>query len=77
MRDRPGHFNEDMSGLAAFRAAIQRQEGQFMRGASYIMNPPKDLTDVPGERKESDGERVAKALLERNAKGQFVKREGE
>lgn len=66
MRDRPGHFNEDMSGLAAFRAALERQEGQFMRGATYIMNSPKELTD---------GEKVAQALLDRNAKGQFVKRE--
>lgn len=68
MRDRPGHFNEDMSGLDAFRAALQRQEGQFMRGATYIMNSPKTL-------KISDGEKVATALLERDAKGQFVKRE--
>lgn len=69
MRDRPGHFNEDMSGLDAFRAALVRQEGQFMRGATYIINSPKDLAN------ESDGDRVAKALLERNAKGQFIKRE--
>jgi hypothetical protein len=69
VRDRPGHFNEDMSGLDAFRAALNRQEGQFMRGATYIMNTPKDL------KTESPGETVAKKLLERNASGQFIKRE--
>jgi len=82
-RDRPGHFNEDMSGLAAFKAALKPQEGQFMRGASYIMNSPKDLAWKPGradektpaEKKPTDNERIASALLERNAKGQFVKRD--
>lgn len=58
-----------MSGLDAFRAALTRQEGQFMRGATYIMNTPKDLAT------ESAGDKVAKALMERNAKGQFLKRE--
>lgn len=60
--------NEDMHGLAAFRAAIQRQEGQFMRGATVILNPPKDL-------KLTDNQRIATALQDRNASGQFVKKE--
>jgi hypothetical protein len=82
-RDRPGHFNEDMSGLAAFRAALKPQEGQFMRGASYIMNEPKDVawkSDPHAPERNSskvatDNERIASALVERNAKGQFVKQE--
>lgn len=44
-----------------------------MRGASYIMNPPKDLKVTEGG--QSDSEKVASALVERNAKGQFVKKD--
>ena len=82
-RDRPGHFNEDMSGLAAFRAALAPQEGQFMRGATWIMNSPKDVSGKPARspnpgpkvKKETDNERIAAALMARNAKGHFVKKE--
>ena len=72
-KDRPGHFNEDMSGLAAFRAAMKPQEGQFMRGASYIMNSPKDMADKPSRspNRAIPSREVAKALVERNASGQF------
>jgi hypothetical protein len=75
-KDRPGHFNEDMSGLAAFRAAMKPQEGQFMRGASYIMNSPKDMSDKPARspNRAIPSKEVAKALLDRNASGQFVSR---
>lgn len=66
-KDRPGHFNEDMSGLGAFKAALQRQEGQFMRGATLITNPPKDL-------KTSDNERIAGALRDHTT-GQFKKQD--
>jgi len=75
-RDRPGHFNEDMSGLAAFRAALEPQEGQFMRGASYIMNAPKDLKWKPARspnKVEPDMERIARCVQERNAQGRFTK----
>ena len=73
-KDRPGHFNEDMSGLAAFRAALKSQEGQLMRGASYIMNAPKDMSDKPARspNRAIPSRDVAKALMERNASGQFV-----
>jgi hypothetical protein len=74
--DRPGHYNDDMSGLAAFRAALKRQEGQFMRGATLILNSPKDLSTVPhqsaGKQLSQD---VASAILERNASGQFIKKD--
>ena len=75
-KDRPGHFNEDMSGLAAFRAAMKAQEGQFMRGASYIMNAPKDMSDKPARspNRAIPSREIAKALVERNASGQFVSR---
>lgn len=74
MRDRPGHYNPEMCGLDAFRAALQRQEGQFMRGASYIMNPPKDLKVTEGG--DTNNQRLAGALLGRDAKGRSVKKEG-
>ena len=75
-RDRPGHFNEDMSGLAAYRAALKPQEGQFMRGATYIINPPKDFSDKPSRspNRAIPSKEIAKALLDRNATGQFVSR---
>ena len=76
-KDRPGHFNEDMSGLAAFRAALKSQEGQFMRGATYILNAPKDMEDKPSRspNRAIPSREMAKALVERNASGQFVSRE--
>lgn len=69
-KDRPGHFNDDMSGLDAFRAALTRQEGQFMRGASYIMNTPKNLKTA----EPTDNERIASALRD-HVTGQFKKQD--
>jgi hypothetical protein len=70
--------NYDPTGLAAFKAALRPQEGRFMRNATWIMNKPKDygpsvetLTTI--HKKASDNVRIAAALIERNAKGQFVK----
>lgn len=62
--------DKDMFGLAALKAALQRQEGGFMRAATYIEGPKKELTV-----KETTNERTAKALLDRNAAGQFVKKD--
>lgn len=66
--------NDLDAGFHAFRDALKPQEGQFMRGATWIMNEPKDLSDKPSRNPNaSASEGIAKALLERNAKGQFVK----
>lgn len=70
-KDRPGHYNADMSGLDAFRAALTRQEGQFMRGATYIENPVKNLKTAD---KPSDNERIAGALRD-HVTGQFQKKD--
>lgn len=61
----------DPHGWAAFKAALGAQEGRFMREATFIMNEPKDMSF---KNKSSDNENIAGALLERNARGQFVKR---
>lgn len=68
----PLERDKDNFGLEAFRQAINRQEGSFMRAATVIMNEPKNL---------SDNESVASALAnhnalpDRNARGQFVKKD--
>lgn len=69
-KDRPGHFNSDMSGLDAFRAALTRQEGQFMRGATYIENAPKNLKTA----EPTTNERIAGALRD-HVTGQFQKKD--
>lgn len=62
--------DEDNFGLEAFRQAIQRQEGSFMRAATVIGNPPKDLnTD------DTDNNKIADALMNRDPLGRFVKKE--
>lgn len=53
------------TGLEAFQAALAPQEGQFMRGATYIMNKPKDLTSKPSRSPNapvSDHDRLAEAI---------------
>lgn len=72
--------NDIDAGLQAFKDALEPQEGQFMRGATWIMNTPKDrevLASKPhrAEQAPSLGEKVARALLDRNAKGQFIERD--
>lgn len=68
--------NDLDAGFQAFADCLKPQEGAFMRGATWIMNTPKDMADKPSRspNKQSDNERVATALLERNALGHFVKR---
>lgn len=69
----------DPYGFAALKAALQPQEGRFMRNATWIANSPKDYGEynvtpnASPSKKKSDNERVGRALLERNAKGQFVR----
>lgn len=63
--------DEDNFGLEAFRSAIQRQEGTFMRAATVIGNAPKDLYNEV----ETDNNKVADALMKRNPLGQFAKKE--
>lgn len=54
-------------GLEAFRQALTRQEGGFMRAATVILNEPKDL-------KQSDNERIAEGVARRcTMTGQFKK----
>lgn len=70
--------NDLDAGLLAFQDALKPQEGAFMRGATWIMNAPKDFSDKPHRspnKPVSDNERVASALLQRNAQGRFVKGE--
>lgn len=68
--------NDLDAGFQAFKDALAPQEGQFMRGATWIMNAPKDLSDKPSRSPNaSPGDKVAEALLERNAKGQFLPRD--
>lgn len=78
---KPPGANEDMYGLEAFRRALAPQEGAFMRGASVIMNAPKDLGWKPSKspnpstpKKPSDNERLADVLMRRNPLGQFAKK---
>lgn len=69
--------NDLDAGLQAFRDALKPQEGQFMRGATWIMNEAKDLTGKPARSpnvNNASGD-VAQALLERNAQGRFLPRE--
>lgn len=69
--------NDIDAGFHAFRDALKPQEGQFMRGATWIMNDPKDLADRPGaasDTKESDNQSVAQKLLDRNPDGTWKKR---
>jgi hypothetical protein len=63
-------------GLEAFRQALARQEGSFMRAATLILNPKKRLTSHPISERgvKGDSERIATALTERNAKGQFARK---
>lgn len=54
-------------GLEAFKQALARQEGGFMRAATVILNDPKDL-------KQTDNERIADGVARRCAlTGQFKK----
>lgn len=53
------------TGLEAFQAALAPQEGQFMRGATYIMNAPKSLTGKPSRSPNapmSDRDRLAASI---------------
>jgi hypothetical protein len=63
-------------GLEAFRQALARQEGSFMRAATLILNSPKRLTSRPisDRGSQGDSERIAKALTERGADGRFVRK---
>lgn len=69
--------NDIDAGLQAFRDALEPQEGQFMRGATWIMNAPKDLSDKPSRSPNppSASETIAERLLQRNASGQFLPRD--
>lgn len=66
--------NDIDAGLQAFKDALAPQEGQFMRGATWIMNEPKDLSGKPS-RSPNPSQDLAEKLLERNAKGQFLPRD--
>lgn len=60
------------TGLEAFEAALRPQEGQFMRGATHILNPPKDLLWKPSRSPNSatsDADRTAKLLQDYLAAG--------
>jgi hypothetical protein len=93
MSDRATKTNETHlsldAGLDAFRRALAPQEGQFMRGATVILNPPKDTealaakpsrNEVLGlpvnhrEPRERDINRLARNLL-RDAGGRWLPRE--
>lgn len=67
--------NDLDAGFRAFQDALKPQEGQFMRGATYIMNAPKDLSDKPA-RREATSTGIARKLMERNPDGTW-KKEGE
>lgn len=60
--------NDIDAGYQAFADCLKRQEGQFMRGATWIMNAPKDLGDKPSRNHSGPSEDVAAKLLGRNAK---------
>lgn len=64
----PLERDKDNYGLDAFRQAINRQEGSFMRAATLIFNAPKSLNT------ETDNESVARKLQARCAEtGKFTK----
>lgn len=68
--------NDIDAGLQAFKDALEPQEGQFARAATWIMNEPKDLSDKPSRSPNpSLGDDIAKKILERNAHGQFLPRD--
>lgn len=60
--------NDLDAGFRAFQDALKPQEGQFMRGATWIMNDPKDLASKPAGR-PATSEGMARRLLERNPDG--------
>lgn len=61
--------NDIDAGYQALVDALKPQEGQFMRGATWIMNAPKDLSYKPARNPgPTPGEDVAARLLDRNAK---------
>lgn len=66
--------NDIDAGFKAFQDALKSQEGQFMRGATWIMNEPKDMADKPA-RSPNPTEKIAEALIKRTAGGQFAKRD--
>ena len=58
--------NDIDAGYQAFADALKPQEGQFMRGATWIMNAPKDLSGKPS-RSPNPSESLAKGLLKAQA----------
>lgn len=67
--------NDLDAGFKAFQDALKPQEGQFMRGATWIINDPKDLSDKPGRNINgtTENSRIAHKMLERNPDGTWKK----
>lgn len=64
--------NADMYGLAALKAALKPQEGIFDRRVTYLEGPSLDrMARTQSKDKETDNNRVAKAIQNRNADGTY------